>query len=112
MTDGVQSVEAVILNLNQVVGFLWAIATAMDGTEVDGDGNPITADQIFALTPLAMNVAMGAAYPSGDPDFPITYKCDLVQKIVIDLFDYTVFRFHGDLRRLALIIKMESGLTA
>ncbi len=59
----------------------WAIATAMDGTEVDGDGNPITADQIFALTPLAaMNVAMGAAYPSGDPDFPITYKCDLGAK--------------------------------
>ena len=27
-----------------------------------------------------MNVAMGAAYPSGDPDFPITYKCDLGAK--------------------------------
>ena len=41
----------------------WAIATAMDGTEVDR-ANPITADQIFALTPLAaMNVAMGAATP-------------------------------------------------
>jgi len=59
----------------------WAIATAMDGTEVDGDGNPITSDQIFALTPLAaMNVALGAAYPSGDADFPITYKCDLGAK--------------------------------
>mgnify|MGYP001173249201 FL=1 len=59
----------------------WAIATAMDGTEVDGDGNPITSDHIYALTPLAaMNVAMGTAYPSGDPDFPLTYKCDLGAK--------------------------------
>ena len=59
----------------------WAIATAMDGSEVDGDGNPITSDQIFALSPLAaMNVALGAAYPSGDPDFPLTYKCPLTAK--------------------------------
>jgi iron complex outermembrane receptor protein len=27
-----------------------------------------------------MNVAMGAAYPSGDPDFPLTYKCELTAK--------------------------------
>ena len=44
----------------------WAIATAMDGSEVDADGNAITSDQILALPPLAaMNVAIGAAYPSG-----------------------------------------------
>ena len=56
----------------------WAIVQAMDGSEVDGDGNPITEDQIYALSPLAaMNVAIGAAYPSGDADFPLTYKCDL-----------------------------------
>ena len=59
----------------------WAIVQAMDGSEVDGDGNPITSDHIYALTPLAaMNVALGAAYPSGDADFPITYKCDLDAK--------------------------------
>ena len=90
----------------------WAIATAMDGTEVDGDGNPITADQIFALTPLAaMNVAMGAAYPSGDPDFPITYKCDLGAKDC----DRPV-RLHGipiswGSQTSAHITRMVSGLT-
>ena len=36
---------------------------------------------ILALPPLAaMNVAMGAAYPSGDADFPITPKCELTAK--------------------------------
>ena len=59
----------------------WAIVQAMDGSEVDGDGNPITSDQIYALSPLAaLNVALGAAYPSGDPDFPITPVCELTAK--------------------------------
>ena len=57
------------------------LAATMDGSEVDGEGNPISAASMLALPPLAaMNVAMGAAYPSGDPDFPITPKCELTAK--------------------------------
>ena len=54
------------------------IAGSMTGAEVDADGNPLNPAVIAGLPPLAaMNVAIGAAYPSGDPDFPITYKCEL-----------------------------------
>ena len=62
------------INANNLGWLPWAITQALDGSE------GLNADDFFAegVTPLAaMNVALGAATFSGDPDFPITPICEL-----------------------------------
>ena len=63
---------------NPFDGALW---DDFDCNELGADGSRMSRMDTLALPPLAaMNVAMGSAYPSGDADFPLTYKCELTAK--------------------------------
>ena len=64
------------LNANNMGWLPWAIQTVMNGSETVGPLDFYGA----GVTPLAaMNVAMGAAFFTGNPDFPIQPTCAFTQ---------------------------------